>query len=66
MARLKWEESQPGGQGDRLGAALGVQLAHDGIHVKLDGVLAHAQAGGNTFIGQSLGQKPQDVLLSGS
>ena len=66
MARSKGEESPPGGQCNGLGAALGVKLAHDGIHVELDGVLAHSQSGGDSLVWQSLGQKPQDVLLPGS
>ena len=65
MARLDWQEPQPGGQGYRLGAALGVEFAHDGIHVKLYSMLAHRQARGDPFVGQSLGQQPQDIVLPG-
>ena len=56
MGRLNGKDPQPGGQGDRFGAALGVELAHDGIHVELDRVLAHIETGGDPFVRQALGQ----------
>ena len=36
-----WKKPEAGGHGNRLNAALGVELAHDGIYVELDGMPAH-------------------------
>ena len=38
---LDGKKPEEGGHGNRLSAALGVELAHDGIYVELDGILAH-------------------------
>ncbi len=50
MARLEQYQPGSGGSGNGLGAALGAQLAHDGVDVKLDGMLADVEIEGNGLV----------------
>ncbi len=59
--RSDLEDNQPqaGGADDGLGAALRAQLAHNGVDVELDGMLADAQLAGDGLVGQPFGQQLQ-------
>ena len=55
--RLEEYKSGSGAAHHRVGAALGTQLAHDGVDVELYRVLADAQPGGDHFVGESFRQE---------
>ena len=55
----KYNHALLGGANHGLGAALGVQLGHDGIDMKLDGMFGDAQLHGDGSVGQALCQQLQ-------
>src|SRR4051794_28928384 len=64
VLRLQQDESGARGERDRLGAARGAELAAQRRDVELRRVLANAQAPGDAFVGQSLGDQLQDLQLA--
>jgi hypothetical protein len=54
-ARSERQDTYTHGPHHSLSATLGVELFHEGIDVKLDGVFANLQAVGDNFVGEAFG-----------
>src|SRR6185312_16526410 len=58
-------QPQPHRMHDRLAAALDSQFAEEGIDVEFDGVVADAEALGDSLVGEALGEELEDFALAG-
>jgi hypothetical protein len=65
QASLEGNKTEASGLYHRLGAALGVEFAEDGVDVEFDGVVADVEAEGNSLVGQPFGQQAQYVEFAG-